>query len=209
MTRHGVRQGSPETWAPIAGGIDLSDPNAYEAGIRETLEEAHIKREHVIFVRGRNYLAPHVALLQGPDKSQVGLIFDVTYSGPKIPFAWEIHDDPKVDRVELFPWQRVLRLLENPDSIYRPDFNVSQLLRWTLMNHGGTASRTNAVDAWLREHAEAFPGLRLRPNRTKAPRLLDRWEYIPPYDDWWLTPNIHGSPRLTNFARARSKWAKE
>ena len=209
MTRHGIKDGGSESWGLIAGGVELSDPDPLSAGMREALEEANVSPGHVIFVRGRNKLQPEIVYIPGREHISLGLVFDVTYSGPKVPLAgWDVVDDSKVDRVELFSWRRVMDLLDHPDLIYRPEFNTSQLLRWLLMNYGGDERRTTILDDWLKKRVAKFPGLRERErvDSNGITSLKSRWEYIPEYYSWITRPGLFGSPERTNFARARSKW---
>jgi 8-oxo-dGTP pyrophosphatase MutT (NUDIX family) len=205
LTRHGVLQGEPPTWGLIAGGVELGE-NGWDAVLREAREEANIEPSNIIFARGRNDTRPHVAVLNTPDKVRVGLVYDVTYSGPQIPgFYKNISGDKSVDRIELFSWQQILRLLETPEHIYRAEFNHPQLIRWLLMDYGGNPKRTNIINNWIYEHPTTIPG-RLTRISTNSERLFDQWEYIPPYDSWLASPSIHGRPEQTNYARRRSVW---
>lgn len=209
MVRQGEKSRTPGTVGLIAGGVELNDPSPLDAGFREALEETEIKRDHIIFVRGRNDPRPHVAPIIGPDKIHMGLVFDMTYSGPRVPLAgWDIRGD-KIDRVEIFTWQQILHLLDNPDQIYRPEFNTPQFIRWLLLNHGGNPQRTKTVDAWFQNRN--IEGLRRRQdsNITDRSTLLSKWEYIPPYENWLTLPQLFGNPQKTNFARTRSKWVRK
>lgn len=194
LTRHGVKQNEQETWGLIAGGVKYRE-NAWKAALREAEEESKLQPKNIIFVKGRNDIRPHVALVCGNDMNHEGLVFDVTYSGPKTPNGWGIDDDAKVDRVEWFTWQRVLDLIDNPNSIYRPEFNLPQLVRWTMMGHGAKENRVATVEGWLRSRVGRIEGLYQETNGKIG--------YIPPYDEWMVMPGLRGDPRKTNFARKR------
>lgn len=206
LTRHGVLQGLPETWGLLAGGVKMSDPDPWDAMLRETKEEGDIDRENIIFVHGRNDTRPHVALIHRPDKLSIGLVYDATYSGRKIPLdGWKITEDTKVDFVKPFTWQAVLLLLQQPEKIYHADFNVPQLIRWLLFDYGGYPHRTNVISDWLHQNRETIPGT-LTLSNPAATKLNQRWTYIPPYDAWLTAHGLYGLPEKTNFARSRSKW---
>ncbi len=196
-----------EQWGLIAGGVQQGE-TAWNAIVRETWEEARIKEQNIIFVTGWNSLEPHVALIRGQDKIRLGLVFDSTYSGPRISLeGWEISDDPKVDRVKFFRWQEILHLLEDQSRIYRPEFNYPQLLRWLLKDLGHNPHRTITVDQWLQTNFQTIPGLQPKTDSPNSQpfKLADRWEYYSPYNQWMKTPGIHGQATRTNFARPRWK----
>jgi len=196
LTRHGVEAGQKESWGLIAGGVKEGE-SPWDAAMREAKEEANIEAKNIIFVRGRNSLEPHVALIRGKEKDSVGLVFEATYSGPKVPMSgWEIEGDNSVDRVELFSWQRVLGLLDDESQIYRPEFNYPQLIRWTLKNGGSDERRKGIINRWLLDKYESIPGLIRR-------EVSGSWDYIPPYNEWMGMPGIRGIPSRTNFARER------
>lgn len=201
MTRHGVKDGESESWGLIAGGVDYRE-NAWDAAMREAWEEARIRPECIIFVRGTNPLEPHVAMVRGEDKIRLGLVFDVTYSGPKVPLGgWNIENDASVDRARFFPWQEVLGLLEDSSKIHRSEFNYPQLLRWTLSNGWRSRKRSEAICQWLLARERAVPGLYRR--RDSDGSNIVHWEYTPPYNEWTRATGIHGLPSRTNFARER------
>lgn len=196
-----------DSWGLIAGGVEKNE-NPWDSFVREAWEEAHISGKNIIFVRGRDSFEPHVALIKGKDKTRIGLVYSATYSGPKIPLdGWDIEGDDSVDRVELFSWQRVLSLLDGNPVLYRSEFNHPQLVRWLLKDHVGSLSskRVAIIDAWLSDRTETIPGLSRRENQegSVSTKLSDRWDYIPPYNDWMNIPNIRGNQRQTNFARHR------
>lgn len=194
LTRHGVQDNESESWGLIAGGVGKGE-NAWQAAIREAREEANIREENIIFVQGRNKLNPHVALIRGEDKIRLGLVFDVTYSGPKVPLnGWQVEGDSSVDKVKFFTWREILQLLEDRTSIYRAEFNFPQLIRWTLKHYEINEKRMSVINEWLHNNEENIPGL-LKDG--------DTWRYCPPYNDWMTTPGIHGDPQKTNFARER------
>ncbi|MFC1625257.1 NUDIX domain-containing protein, partial [Patescibacteria group bacterium] len=200
LTRHGVNKEEQETWGLIAGGVEKGE-NAWEAALREAWEEAKIKRGNIIFVQGRNKLEPHVALIKKEEKISLGLVFDVTYSGPKVPLeGWKITTDRSVDKVKFFSWKEILNLLENKTKIYRPEFNHPQLLRW-IIREPGSPKRMKMVNNWLLLNHKNISGLT---RRGKEVRYLDsnkpavNWEYIPPYNSWFNTRGIHGLPDKTN-----------
>ncbi|MFC1790297.1 NUDIX hydrolase [Patescibacteria group bacterium] len=201
MVKQGLKDGESKSWGPIAGGVDQGE-NAWDAALREAWEEARIPPEHIIFVRGRDSLEPHVALIRGDDKNSLGLVFSVTYSGPRVPLdGWDIDGDKSVDRTRFFTWQEVLNLMDSSSEIYRPDFNFPQLLRWTLANSWRSQKRARVINQWLSEREEAIPGLCKR--KGSGETLLAGWHYTPPYNQWMEVPGIHGDPNKTNFARAR------
>ena len=149
LTRHGVKNGESERWGLIAGGVEKGE-SAWDAAVREAWEEANIRQENIIFVHGRNDFEPHVALFKREDKISLGLVLDVTYSGPKVPLdGWDIVGDKSVDRVEFFSWRRVLELLDDESRIYRPDFNYPQLLRWMLKGSWYNQTRIKSTNEWL------------------------------------------------------------
>jgi len=190
----------------IAGGVDLLDPNPFAAAVREATEEAKLDPETIIFVKGRNSLEPHVVFVNGLDKIRLGLVYDATYSGPKVSLeGWEIQGDKKVDHVKLFTWRQVITLLENPDQIYRAEFNIPQFLRWIFFDYGGNQSRTETINNWLARNEKNFPGLQQKPD-PKTESINDVWEYTPPYQEWTTVDGLLGRPNKTNFARKRSKW---
>lgn len=201
LTRHGIKEGEPESWGLIAGGVRMGE-NPWDAALREAWEEANIEPENIIFVKGRDSLEPHVAMIRGEDKIRLGLVFGVTYSGPKVPLdGWEIGHDSRVDRVKFFTWREILDLIDNEPKIYRPYFNTPQLLRWTLTTCWQGSVRTQATCQWLLQRSEKIPGLSLRKGLDGT--RIDHWQYTPPYNEWVNTPWIHGRPSETNFARER------
>lgn len=194
LTHHGVKKDEPDSWGLIAGGVEKGE-DPWQAVIREAWEEANVRSENIIFVKGRNSLEPHVALINQERRISLGLVFDVTYSGPTVPLdGWEIDSDSGVDRVRFFTWGEVLSLLDNKESIYRSEFNFSQILRWTLKYYKDTEKRRRVTDDWLHRHVNNIPGLLLEDGN---------WKYYPPYNSWLTTPHIHGNPSQTNFARER------
>jgi len=205
LTRHGIKTGEgKESWGLIAGGVERGE-DPWRAAMREAKEEAGFSGEHIIFVRGRNNLEPHVALVLGEDKNHLGLVFDTTYSGPRVSMdGWDVADDRSVDRVGLFSWQRVLKLLDDQTQIYRPEFNYPQMVRWILKDCRDE-SRAGGIERWLLDREGSIPGLtRRRMAETGDVRKFsDRWDYIPLYDSWMGMPGIRGVPSRTNFARER------
>ena len=194
LTRHGLLHGNRESWGPVAGGVEEGE-SAWVAALREAKEEANLSPENLIFVRGKDSFDPHVALINIEDKISLGLVYDVTYSGPKVSFeGWNITNDQSVDRVRYFTWQETLDLLEKPDKIYRPEFNIHQLIRWNIKHMRKSTKRNETVGNWLQLNNETFPGLLNTSNN---------WTYTPPYNSWVNLPNIHGDPARTNFARKR------
>lgn len=203
MTRHGVKKGQGETWGLIAGGVEKGE-TVWDAAVREAREEAQLNQENIIFVRGRNDFEPHVALIKGENKISLGLVLDVTYSGPKVPLGgWDVVGDRSVDRVEFFSWQKVLSLLDDKSRIYRPEFNYPQLLRWILKSCWTDSRRIEATNKWLLERAQDIEGLYRRTDKQGS--ILNIWSYVPPYNHWMTKPGIHGLPSKTNFARRRFK----
>lgn len=196
LTRHGVKLNLEASWGPMAGGIDQTDADPWEAALREAYEEANIKRENIIFVRGRNSMEPHAVMIRGNDKNIGGYVFDATYSGPKITMeGYLIENDEKVDRVELFTWRRVLGLLDGEEKIYLSDFNEAQLIRWSIREAGVNQNRKIVVGNWLRNRIGKIDGLYRDENGETG--------YVPPYNQWMTTPGIRGEPEKTNFARKR------
>lgn len=196
LTRHGVKQRNEPSWGLIAGGVDGEDKDPWDAVLREAKEEANINKENIIFVRGRNSMEPHAVMVRWPNRNVGGYVFDATYSGTKVPIGgYDIMQDKKVDRVELFTWQRVLELLDGDEKIYLPEFNEVQLLRWTMRENGIAENRVKLVKSWLESHLGKIDGL----YKNKDGVI----EYIPPYNQWMTMPGIRGKPEKTNFARNR------
>lgn len=211
LVRQSERSKAPGTRGLIAGGVELEDSTPLHAVFREALEETGIPKENIIFVRGRNNPRPHIAPVIGPDMIHLGLVYDMTYSGPQIPLTgWGVTGDDKIDRVDLYTWQQVLTLLEHPENIYRPEFNKAQLIRWLLLNHGANENRTRTVHDWLTQHKDSIDGLSDTGNTAlRHDNMLTRWHYVPQYEQWMTLPDIYGRPERTNFARRRNKWRTE
>lgn len=204
LTRH-LRDGV-EKWGPVAGGVEQNE-GPWEAVVRETNEEAGIPSSSIIFVRGRDSVEPHVALLPGNDKNKIGLIYSATYSGPKIPLdGWEVKGDEKVDQAAFFPWQNVCKLLERgTEGIYAPEFNIPQLIRWLINSPVGVKNAYD-IHKWLAKNMDSFPGLTCLYDKNSfasQSTLPKVWKYIPPYNEWMNMSWIHGVPARTNFARKR------
>ena len=179
--------------------------NPWQAVLRETTEEANIKEENIIFVRGRDSMEPHVALLRANDKDRVGLVYSATYSGPKLPFEGkDVTGDESINKVACFSWKEILKKLETPDSLYRPEFNFPQLIRWTIEQavRSRKLSRVIIVDNWLLKKQSYIGGLELlEEGIIKHPiELSSKWRYTPPYNSWMMAKNIHGDPRKTSLA---------
>lgn len=201
LVRHG------QTWGLPAGAVESTE-TPWNALLREIKEETNLNKENIIFVNGVDKTLPEPILLRGLNKNRVGFIYGATYSGPKIPFdGWDIIGDKTINMAACFTWQNVLKLLDSPEEIYRPEFNFPQLIHWSIEKASKSKwlSRSQLLDLWLTENQDKVKGLRLLTNIkiSRSSDLLKKWSYAPPYNEWTLGKNIHGDPRKTNFARSR------
>lgn len=171
-----VRQSQTGQWGLPAGGIK-SGELLIPALRREVREETNIPEENVYFDP-----RPHVVCLPEADKTHIGLVFhgDVISMSPPAISGWEVLGDAKVNFAKPFSPREIFRLIENPERIYRPEFNFHQLMRWlTMVSEVREGKYYQYIDEWFERMVGVVAGLSITENTIFAD--YRRWKYTPPY----------------------------
>jgi len=158
-----------EEWGLPAGGLERGQL-FFEGIIKEARQETDISEGNIVF-KNQFPLSNEVVPVTIPcrfseERTQIGLVYEGTYYGPRLnPEGWEV-SDPKVDFAKIFPLKKLLRLVESDlkegkggsGVIYKPHFNFYLLMDWIDKNSrlpfSGLRGRTKYVDDWAKRMRE-------------------------------------------------------
>lgn len=175
-------------WGLPSGGLGANEI-FLNAARREILEETGINPDRYYFgtlgIEKLRDLQPRYAVcLPGSDRTQVGIIFETTYVGPRLNWdGWEVKGDVKTKYAKPFKMKDIMRLVERElveggGVLYKPHFNFPLLVLWIF-------EETRTREGWGWEHTKAFEQWASRLN-DQIPNLVlsedgARWSYWPSY----------------------------
>ena len=119
-------------WGPPAGGLQWLDEKdrletPFESAERELLEETGVKAKIDHNIRG-------MINLPGAAKNRLGFIFETSINEKELKKN-DPTDVEEIEDVRFFNQEELLKLLNEPNSIYRPEFNRALIIFWLRSEH--------------------------------------------------------------------------
>jgi 8-oxo-dGTP pyrophosphatase MutT (NUDIX family) len=171
-----------DQWGLPAGGLEKNEL-LLEGIVRELREETGILPGRIFFEKSqvefpeeatREPLVPSfVVCLPGEDRTQLGLIFEAVYHGPKLSWnGWPVDGDEveKIKQAKPFRIKDLLKLLDEhlnnlenggQGTIYKPEFNYHLLLNYIInvARIRGKPKQSDYIMKWTKKNKERIPGI--------------------------------------------------
>jgi 8-oxo-dGTP pyrophosphatase MutT (NUDIX family) len=122
-----VRQKESQKWGLVAGRLQKRE-TPEEALWRELWEEANLTLEQIVLRSPHN---PRLITQIREEEDSFGLIFEARLKVDLPPEGYTPQSE-EIDLVKQFPIQDLVDLMHNPESIYRPDFNLGLIRGWIM-----------------------------------------------------------------------------
>lgn len=120
-----ARQKGSQQWGPVAGKLGWGE-TLRQAAWRELAEETNLTQKEIVLHPGhRLQLTPIIR----PQGASLGFIFE-GHLRKDLPPEGYVPESKETDLVRQFSIQELVDLLHEPESIYRPDFNLGLIDGW-------------------------------------------------------------------------------
>lgn len=123
-----VRKKETGQWALPAGGLQKGE-TLQQSAFRELFEETGLGADDLDNpVLG----IPHILTIPGETKTSIGLVYIMRLKNPLPAQGIKVESD-EIDLVLPFSDQQIQELLSQPESIYKPEFNIpafEEALAW-------------------------------------------------------------------------------
>lgn len=121
-----VRQRERQTWGLVAGRLKTRE-TPVEAMWRELEEETNFTPKQIVLQSAH----PHLVTQIREEEDSFGLIFRGNLKANLPPEGLRPTSE-EIDLVKQFPISNLVDLVHDPESIYRPDFNLELIRNWVM-----------------------------------------------------------------------------
>jgi 8-oxo-dGTP pyrophosphatase MutT (NUDIX family) len=119
-----VRKRDSGLWTPIAGGVKQGE-TSIDALWRELYEETGLTQA-LVALEGSQPI-----ILENPQQTRTstGFVYDATMKTP-IDSKGFFHDSEEIELVKPHTLQELAELVNNPQKIFKPEYNLSVISEW-------------------------------------------------------------------------------
>lgn len=110
-------------WGLPAGGL-LKGEQLEEAAYRELKEETGLDPKDI-----SGLFPPKIYVIAGERKTSIGIVYIVVVKDP-LPREGVVPDSDEIELVKPFSNVELVKLLETPEKVYKPDFNIPIINKW-------------------------------------------------------------------------------